>query len=428
MNNFFNTIRSTFIFTNGHYIQTFITEFFVLLAGLLVYKLAATNFNKEGFAEYALCRRTISLMHPVLLLGFAVGIPRFIAMEKFAEDLKIAGTFFVSGLIISISFSIVVLALSILIPESIAGFFFNDIGMSPLIFPIAVLVMGLVIHSLYYSYFRGKFFVARANIVQFMIIGLVPVLILLFNFNVFYTILWTGIVSLSLSILIVVMLLIEMEWNISEIGRSGKKLLNYGLQRIPGDLMLAAFFAIPAFVIAHQSGKVIGGFVAFSITLIGLVGTSFGPISLLLLPKSAELIVSGNYNKLSEDVSKILKIVIISTVTGLIVFEIFAEQILEIYLGYKYDELILVTRLMILSALGYSIYISLRSVLDAYHVKAVNTINIFYSFLLFIFLCTISIFLNDNYLLIITSFILSISVLGWLTYVRYKKIISDHAV
>lgn len=398
----------------------------MLLAGLLVYKLAATSFNKEGFAEYALCRRTISLIHPVLLLGFAVGIPRFIAMEKFSEDQKIAGTFFVSGLIISTSFSVLVLALSILIPESIAEFFFNDISMSPLIFPVAVLIMGLVLHSLYYSYFRGKLLIARANVVQVVIIGLVPVLILLFNFDVFYTILWTGIVSLSLSNLIVIMLLFELQWDISEIWKSGKKLLNYGLQRIPGDLMLAAFFAIPAFVVAHQSGKVIGGFVAFSITLIGLVGTSFGPISLLLLPKSAELIITGNYNKLSGEVSKILKIVIISTITGLLVFEIFAVQILEIYLGYKYEELILITRLMILSSLGYSVYISLRSVLDAYHVKAVNTINIFYSFLLFILLCTVSIFLNNNYLLIIASFILSISVLGWLTYVRYKKIISDH--
>src|SRR5437879_4795697 len=58
---------------------TFATEFAVLACQLLTYKLAAHFLGKTGFAEYAVARRTISLIYPLPLLGLAVAVPRYIA-------------------------------------------------------------------------------------------------------------------------------------------------------------------------------------------------------------------------------------------------------------------------------------------------------------------------------------------------------------
>src|ERR1700674_64004 len=61
------------------YGSTFATEFTVLACQLLTYKLAAHFLGKTGFAEYAVARRTISLIYPVPLLGVAVALPRYVA-------------------------------------------------------------------------------------------------------------------------------------------------------------------------------------------------------------------------------------------------------------------------------------------------------------------------------------------------------------
>src|SRR6266705_909420 len=58
---------------------TFATEFMVLASQLLVYKLAAHFLGTTGFSEYAVARRTISLIYPVPVLRVAVALPRYVA-------------------------------------------------------------------------------------------------------------------------------------------------------------------------------------------------------------------------------------------------------------------------------------------------------------------------------------------------------------
>src|SRR6266849_9492025 len=58
---------------------TFATEFTVLACQLLTYKLAAHFLGKTGFSEYAVARRTISLIYPLPLLGLGIALPRYIA-------------------------------------------------------------------------------------------------------------------------------------------------------------------------------------------------------------------------------------------------------------------------------------------------------------------------------------------------------------
>ncbi len=62
-------------------IITFAAQFFILITGILVYKFAAVFFGKTGFAEYALCRRTMVLILPAILLSLDVGISRYIAFS-----------------------------------------------------------------------------------------------------------------------------------------------------------------------------------------------------------------------------------------------------------------------------------------------------------------------------------------------------------
>jgi len=61
---------------------TFIAETIVLIAFFFIYRLIAQNFGPEGVGKYALIKRVIAFLSPLLLLGLGVRIPRYIAMSK----------------------------------------------------------------------------------------------------------------------------------------------------------------------------------------------------------------------------------------------------------------------------------------------------------------------------------------------------------
>src|SRR3984893_10344698 len=64
------------------YSPTVLTEFVVMASQILLYKLAAHYLGKTGFSEYALARRTVSLLQPAVMLGLGVGPPRCIALAQ----------------------------------------------------------------------------------------------------------------------------------------------------------------------------------------------------------------------------------------------------------------------------------------------------------------------------------------------------------
>src|ERR1700693_6659590 len=68
------------------YSPTFLTEFVVMASQILLYKLAAHYLGKTGFSEYALARRTVSLLFPIPVLGMAVGLPRYIGATNGRGD------------------------------------------------------------------------------------------------------------------------------------------------------------------------------------------------------------------------------------------------------------------------------------------------------------------------------------------------------
>src|ERR1700752_4261135 len=91
------------IFLSKNYILTYFTEFAVLIAGLLVYKLANGSFGKDGFNEYSICRRTLSFIKPLLIMGLGVGFPRSIAIAASNGQRKKISAYFYSTLLILLS-------------------------------------------------------------------------------------------------------------------------------------------------------------------------------------------------------------------------------------------------------------------------------------------------------------------------------------
>ena len=92
------------------------------------------------------------------------------------------------------------------------------------------------------------------------------------------------------------------------------------------------------------------------------------------------------------------------------------------YLGTAYSDLVLTSRIILAGSLGYTVYISLRSALDAYYIKAVNTKNIFIALVFFMLFSAIVWITGGNYFWIISIFVIAVSALGILTIFDTYKI------
>jgi O-antigen/teichoic acid export membrane protein len=365
------------------YILTFITELTILGSGLLVYRLAADILGKEGFSEYALVRRTISFLLPGLILGMGVAIPRYIGYSYF--NFKKANTYFIAGFIILFSIILIFSLLINLFQKNFAFLFFGDSKYYYLVFPINIMLIGLIFHSLCYGYFRGNLSMIKANFLQLINMGIVPFLVFFLKDNLKEIILLNGLIIILVSFIFLTMILKNITFERNEIYTNLKELIAYGIQRVPGDFGLSGLFSLPSTITAHISGITVAGYVAFGISLLNMIGAVFAPLGLILLPKTTQLVVNKDFESLKYYISKILKVTCIITVLVVFFFEIIANEIITLYLGNPPSDLVIITRIIVIASLGYTTYISMRSVIDAYYVKAINTKNILFSLLFFLF-------------------------------------------
>ena len=410
-----------------NYLITFFTEFIILILSLLIYKIAALNLGTTGFSEYSLSRRSFSFLQPIFSLGIGVGISRYIAFNNEKIN-NYTDTYFVSGVIILFTVNIIFSILINIFNTTFSYLLFGDIKYYIFIFPISIMLIGSICHFVCYSYFRGKLMLVKANILQLINIGIAPFLIILFYKSIATIILITGILWILIS-LIFFGIIVFNKLNIKKncIYSCGKELFYYGFQRIPGDILLTGFLSLPAFFVSHTNGIIMAGYVAFGMSVLNMIGALFAPLGQVLLPEASKLIATNNLKSLKIKSMKILKWTFFITLFGLVISEILMKQIIMIYLGEKFSDSILIVRIIILGSLGYTIYISLRSLLDAFYVKAMNTLNIFYSFALWIVLSLSIYYFYNNYIIILATFVVSILFLGLLTVLETLKIFKPNS-
>lgn len=405
------------------FIITFLTEFLVLASAILVYKLAAVFLGKVGFSEYALSRRTVALIQPAILLGLRVSIPRYIALTDSGSNQRDSGTYFTSGfLTITAATLLASTALGLFRPQ-FSYLFFGSTRYGHIFIPISLMLLGLNLHVACYSYFRGKMTMLKANSLQFINQCVVPLLAFLVGKTIVKVLMFTALGWIAVSLFFLLLILKNLKWKRIGIISHAKELLACGWQRTPGDFAHAALLALPAIFVAHLTGVKEAGYVAFGISLLNMVGSVFTPVGLILLPKVSQLIASKNLDLVKHYILVILKITFALTLLGVAFFEIFAKEIIGIYLGKSFPDLVLIARLILIGGLPFALHVSMVSVIDAYYFRAINTINLIISLAMFLLLSGIVILMSKEYLYIIYGFEVALFVLGGLTLYEIIKIL-----
>ena len=267
---------------------TFANNALSFICRVSVYRLAARWFGPVGFGEYALARRGASFLQPVLLMGLGVGLTRYIAISPAkADNGTKQASYIVAGYGSVLLFSLLVIACAGLMPGVLGKAVFGKPGYEGYVLAIAFLGESYLVCSLVFAYFRGNGRFVEANIFSTLSDGIVPIAALLCISSVKTALEGTAagafLVALVFSLPVVravVPCLKNIEWT-----SSLKELLRYGLARVPGDISMAGFRALPVFLVSNLFGVTEAGYVAVGISMVDMVGEVFAPIGLITLPK-----------------------------------------------------------------------------------------------------------------------------------------------
>lgn len=405
-----------------NYITTFIAEFLVAVSALLVYRLAAASLGVNGFSEYALSRRAMSLLQPALILGLGVGLPRYIAYSlrsgKDHSDL-----YFVSGIWLILSSVSISLMILNLVNKEVAFVLFGSSHYVYLIFPLSLMLVGISFHVLCYTYFQGKLLMIKANLLETLNLAIAPLVTFWISNDVAEILMVLGGIWCATSTAFFVSIVRQLE-----VGKLkghhltfSKELLIYSLQRVPGDFGMAALISLVAILCAHLAGVKDAGYVAFGVSLVTAAGSAFAPIGIVVLPQASQMVSRREMTSVRHYLQKILIFSFVLSIAGVILFEIFAEKIIVMYLGDAFLESLPVVRMIALGVVPYAVYVSTRSFIDSYHVKAFNTKNVLLSLLFFITCGVVTFSLTREYKHLIIGFVVALFLLGFLTLIDLRR-------
>lgn len=359
------------------HILTYVTEGAVVLATLLVYRMAA-ELGKDGLDGYVLARRAISFVQPVLLVGLAVGLPRMVA---FTHEPSLRRAYLLASLRIILVLCACLVMASALLPVPTAYALLGTTALSRLVVPVAIMVLGLCLHTVTYSYLRGAQRMDQANHAQLLVLVCIPLLLFQVTADLHALLLWTGLAWCAAPLPWLIPVLWGAPLKLAREQRSA--LLRYGLPRIPGDLAFAAILSVPTIWAAQQYGLDMGGRIGLAITLLNIVGAAFAPISLLLLPQAASMLGKGEFTALETRIARLERTTLLVSTGMLVTVLALIGFLLPLYLkGIDTRPYVSICRGIFLAAPALAYFVALRSLLDAYHTSPRNGANLLRAFAL----------------------------------------------
>jgi O-antigen/teichoic acid export membrane protein/predicted O-methyltransferase YrrM len=392
------------------YVTTFLTEVLVITSYLVAFRLVAVHLGQNGFGEYALSRRTLSLVSPLAVLGLDVAIARFVAYAMVRRTGREAGYPGAALLIMAVTLGILS-AVLLVFQGFFADLFFGSSSYTSLITPLPVLLVGSGLHVVAYSYLRGRSQIQRANVLMALNMAAIPLAAVYLGHDVGEILLLMGGGWMVISTIFLVIT----RFSVAKVGDHTRELLRFGVPRMPGDFLQLALFALPGILIAHQSNVSTAGIVAFGISALGMVGTALTPISFVLLPAVAGLFARGWTEQVRQRVLEILRVAVPVLVLGIVVLEIFAQTLVADYLGRQFTGGVEVLRLIMIGALPWGLYVILKSVIDARYMRPINARNLAIAFATFVVAAVASRFVTTSPDGIVVAFVISLYMLGALT-------------
>ena len=399
------------------YLTTFAAEGLFILSYLAVFRVVADHFGPAGFGQYALARRTLAFLLPVGAIGLDVAIARYVA---YAAGRPREQRSYLPAALGLLAVAVGILSAILLEWRDFwANLFFGSSAYSTLVPPMVLMVAGNALFAVAYGNFRGHLRIIEANVLRVLVHAAVPLaaaLLIRGSVSNVMAVMGGGWILLSAAALGATRMSLD-----EPISRAAD-LARYSLPRAPGDLLALLLFALPGISVAHVSDITVAGQVAFGVAALGMIASAVYPAGFVLLPVASRLLATGSVDRLRVQVFSVARIVVALIVAAILVFEVFATPIVSAYLGPAFATSVTTLRVIMLGALPYGVYISLRSVIDARHKRALNALNVAIAFAVFGVLMLVLRTWVGPETIVVPVFVISLYVLGVLTAIEVWRI------
>lgn len=407
-------------------LYTAVTQVFTLVGFFLIYRLIAVRLGADFVGEYSLIKRVGDVILPFMLLGFGMGLPRYIAMAKNKGQTV---SYMVTGTLVVGGASFLFITFLIAGAGSFSEIFFGGKNHINLVIPLSVYLAGLSLFNLVYSFFRGKLYVKALNLLQIANIVILPIVILLFFGKITVGLLMTfiGIGTLVITSGFAAFLVKDLFAGIGALNlkKAFHELAVYSFPRFPSNIIWTLFLSLGPIFAAHLVSFKEIGYLSVSQSLLALIGTALSPLGLILLPKVSCMAADGRQEDIKKNLDILIGGIIQISVFGFFQVMILSDTIVTYWLGSEFLPAASILRITFSAVLFYAFFEALRNILDAVNVKPINTINLVVSLAVALAAGVIMIYIAKIFEPIVSlsiAFAFGLMVLGMLTYASVKKI------
>jgi O-antigen/teichoic acid export membrane protein len=357
--------------------SSLLTQAFVVVGNLATLRLAARAMTPDQVGELALGRRVLVFLIPLLLVGLGVGLPRTLGSlhtdRRREHATAMAGWLF--GIMVALAAAGIILAY----PAALARLLFGSAEQQHLVRPLIVMIIGQQAFMLTFAVFRGRLQIRRANLLQALHAGMIPVAsVLLIGRSGAVDTLWTiGASTCLLAVLSAVVLFKSLQWNFSwqDYRASLHSLLSYGIPRVPGDLANAGLYALGPLLAAHALDMRAAGMLAIGLQFVTVVAAAFGPLGLVLLPRLSRTLARQGENGVRQSLPAAIGAVCYASGFMALFGAAFGNTCLTWVLSPDFRIVPVGLALLALAAGGNVVVVVLRSLNDAAYFRPVNAAN-----------------------------------------------------
>ena len=169
-------------------------------------------------------------------------------------------------------------------------------------------------------------------------------------------------------------------------------------------------------LVTRRHGMLRGGFVAFSISLVLMIGAALAPLGVVLLPKASRMFAAGRITDRERHVTRLLWFCV--AVTSVVVLCSRPGR----------PDAVAASRVLVLASVPYGVFVCLRCALDACHDTAFNMQHLVASTAVFgALLGGVLAFDPFAYSGPLWTFVIAVWVLGTLTIFRLRRVFAATA-
>lgn len=406
------------------FLFTYAVEGFVLLSFFLVFKFVHGRFGADEFSLFAISKRAISFILPVFLLGLSVGVPRYIAISNFSSKEKMASSYFFAGGIFIAVNSFFYLLIFLIFERILSRIIFGDLSYYYMVLPVGCLVISLGFYSLMYGYMRGCFYIRTANLYKLFVMGFIPLFSCYVSSSVFAQIYVNSFLVILFSFIFFLRLKI-IKTKIKDIFTCLKDLLSYGIKRVSGDFFMAGILFLPVAFVSNAYGLKYSGIFAFGITVINVLVSALSPVGLILLPSVSKYFSEQKFKEIRNIIYKANLFAAGTGVVFLFCFQFGVGKVLNVFFGETGKEFEEILRIISISSVFMAIFVTNRSIFDALYTKAINSKNIFISFMVFSVILLVGWYFQFDVYFVAWAFVVSNSTLFFLTIICLRKVLRE---